>query len=550
MTPDYNIFQSLDKEKLHIFFVGGCGSFGMNFTAYIFKGKLYIVDSGLMFADDHGIGIDAHIPDLNYLMEIFEGPEAYLITHGHEDHVGGLPLILKEWPAPVYTGKWTMEILNDRLAKYGVPVSQVLTFEVADFETTQLPDLKVTWFPITHSIPGCYSLILEFDNESIVHSGDFKIDPNPLYESPPDLEFLKKFAPVTGLITDSTNATKPGRCPGENVTFDALKEAFDTKEKLVVVTTFASNFWRLRTIFDAAEALGKRVCMSGASLHKTLEIGSNLGVFEPNPKVIIEEKRLSEVKRNRLIVIASGSQGEPRSGLRRIVDGDHRFVQMQSGDRIVFSSRVIPGNEKSLNRLLSDCTRKGYEVISSKEFPNIHVSGHGHQDDLRDMYEAVKPKFYFPVHGTHVQLKANRDLFDDSSITVENGHLFSVTGDEVNLVDTLDVEKLFVDSWSRRTMSYENMRSRHKIGDSGLVLVFGTLVGSKYSAETEFIGLPFSSPEETEAKKFILDSVNSLELDSFETLEELNEALRLKVRRYLGGLLTKKPVVICRMLKT
>ena len=547
MTEIEKILKGLDPKSPHVFFIGGCGEFGMNFTAYIYEQKLYLVDAGLSFAPDHEIGIDSHIPDLEDLMEVFGSPEAYLITHGHEDHVGALPLINQRYPAPIYSGAWTLKILEDRMAKFRQPQESALSFEVKDFETTNHGPIEVTWIPMTHSLPGCYSLLIKFGDYKLFHSGDFKFDKNPPYEDPPNEKFLKSIAPVDALVVDSTNATKDGFCPSEADVYLPLLEVCEKAEALVLITGFASNFWRLKTILRVAKATGRKVCFAGASLFKTLDIASDLGAYDADPKLIIEDSRLRDYSRDEVIIVATGSQGEPKAGLRRILNEEHRSIQMRAGDTIVFSSRTIPGNEKSVAELISLCHKKELNVITSRTHPAIHVSGHAYRDDLRTLHDLVKPRFYMPVHGSHTHLIANCNLMEDSAVAIENGDLFRLSSNEVEKIAHLPPELLFVDSWSRRPLEYRDMRARHKIGDSGLVLITGQKTGKKFTLSSDIIGLALSDQEKTDFDNYLqrwpVDHMNG---KTYST-EEMNDMLALQMRRYLSQMLVKKPVVIARV---
>ena len=300
-------FKDLDPNKPYILFAGGCGEFGMNVTLYIFQEKLYVVDCGVAFAPDHEIGIDSHVPDLDEIFEYFGGPSAYLITHGHEDHVGALPLVLENWPAPVYLTKWTHLIFKDRIEKFGSRIEPEVTV-VAPGDVVKTKDIEVEWFHVPHSIPGCCSLVMKFDEFKIFHSGDFKMDPHPPIEKGPDLERLKAIAPMDVLITDSTNSQSAGMCPSENQVLEPLCDLIAKCPNMVVVTTFASNLWRLLTIVSIAKKLNKKLFFSGTSLFKTLDYATEMGYFDPDESLILDDDGMRTADRSNLIVVASGSQ--------------------------------------------------------------------------------------------------------------------------------------------------------------------------------------------------------------------------------------------------
>ncbi|SME90694.1 ribonuclease J [Pseudobacteriovorax antillogorgiicola] len=533
--------ESLDPKKLHVLFMGGCGSFGMNITAYIYGDKLYLVDVGLAFASDYEIGIDSHVPDLTSLMECFDQVEAYFITHGHEDHVGALPLILERWPAPVYMTAWTEKIFMDRIQKFGSRI-QPEVHVVSPGDRIRGGNLFVDWVHIPHSIPGCCCLLITADKTTVFHTGDFKFDHQPFGEPGPDVGFLKSIAPVTAMIADSTNSGHEGKCPSETSVQETIYQCFKTSQGMIVFSTFSSNFWRLRIVLEACSKLKKKVFLSGASILKTLEIASQVFGYHPPEGLIIDESQIPHQERSSLVVIASGSQGEPRSGLRRIVFGEHKHVSLNAGDTIILSSRVIPGNEKSVAMITSEAHKKGVYVRTNKSDPGIHVSGHAHRGDLSELIELIQPKHYIPVHGTFTQLKANEELHPHS-VSVENGSLVRVAERNVKVEDTFDFDKLFVDSWSQRPMSYESMRKRHKIGDSGLAVISGHL----FNIDVEFFGLPFDNEAHQTKSAEDIRAIIAEGHHKTENLDDLNEWARLHCRRYLSSLFVKKPVVISKI---
>ena len=542
MSQYNTILSKLEPDTLYGFFVGGCGSFGMNMTAYIINQKLYLVDVGLAFADDYEIGIDSYIPDIEPLIDHFKNVEAYFITHGHEDHVGALPLFLEKYPAPVYATGWTLKILEDRIQKFGSRVSPE-TFLVQPGDRIKKNELTVDWIHVPHSIPGCCSLHIQAANSKVFHTGDFKFDMNPPYEPSPDTAFLKSIAPVSAFISDSTNSTKDGLCPSESSVGPNLEKCFRKHPNgLIVFTTFSSNFWRLKTVLKVCESVGRKVLISGISLRKTLDIALSMG-YEVNHENIVDESQAKHIARDKLLVIASGSQGEPRSGLRRIIFGEHRHVTLEKGDCIVMSSRVIPGNEKPLARLMSQAHKNGILIENHSSSPGIHVSGHAHSGDLLALMDLIKPHVHIPVHGTFTQLVANGSLHT-KALPVENGSLIRFSEANAELVTHLKIDKLFIDSWSQRPMSYETMRSRHKIGDSGLCIITGT----SNEVDVELIGMPFDDDNDVESCKIFVQGSVEKGKELHPNKEDFNEWLRLAVRRHLSKRFVKKPVVISKII--
>lgn len=555
-------FQSLSKlskndpNRIYMFTVGGCGEFGMNLTIYAHKGQTYVVDCGLAFAETYEIGVDAHIPDISQLEAILGGPPtAYLITHGHEDHIGALPYFLERWPAPVYIGPWALELVKEKLLQ--MKNNRPYTFhEVRAGDIIRLPEMNVHWVHVPHSIPFCCSLLLEAGPHRVFHTGDFKLNGFTPYEASLNLEGLKTLAAkgpqILAVVSDSTNANAEGHCPTENIVRPALTEVIARAEGVSFVTTFSSNLWRLQTVLLIACELKKKVLVFGAGMRRSIEIAQRLKMLGDEAACLVDEDGSRKVERKDLIVLCSGCQGEYKSGLKRIVFDEVAFMSAREGDQVIFSSRVIPGNEKPLAKLMSMCAYKGVKTISAREFPGIHVSGHAYGEDLKSVMDALGARYTIPVHGTFMQLDANANLSIKPTVEVSNGQVTAINAEGVEIIANHELHRLFIDSWSRRPMSYDTMRERHKIGDSGLAIVTGYIQQDNLEIEIDFVGLPFDSDDDAEQIKGRLLNelrglVRNLRASNDFSFEAFNERSRLTVRRTLSDRFIKKPVVISKV---
>ncbi|MBC7661743.1 MAG: ribonuclease J [Chitinophagaceae bacterium] len=555
-------FQSLSKlserdpNRIYMFIVGGCGEFGMNLTIYAHKGQTYVVDCGLSFAETYEIGVDARIPDISQLESILGGPPtAYLITHGHEDHIGALPYFLERWPAPVYIGPWALELVREKLLQ--LKNNKPYTFhEVRAGQTIRLAEMNVHWVHVPHSIPFCCSLLLEAGPHRVFHTGDFKLNGFTPYEASLNLENLKALAaqaPILALVSDSTNASANGHCPSENIVRPALTEVIARAEGVSFVTTFSSNLWRLQTVLLIACELKKKVLIFGAGMRRGMEIAGRLKLLGDEAACLVDEEGSRKVDRKDLIILCSGCQGEYKSGLKRIVFDEVAFMQAKEGDQVIFSSRVIPGNEKPLAKLMSMCAFKGIATITAKEFPGIHVSGHAYSEDLKSVMDALQPTYTIPVHGTFIQLDANKNLTTKPTIDVANGQITAMNAEGVEVIANHDLNLLFIDSWSRRPMTYDTMRERHKIGDSGLAVVTGIIQNDNLDIDIDFIGLPFDSDDDADSIKNRMQNelrglVRNLRASNDFSFDSFNERSRLTVRRTLSDRFIKKPVVISKVM--
>ncbi len=556
-NPNLSVLSAKAPDRVFMFTVGGCGEFGMNLTVYAYRGQIIIVDCGLAFAETFEIGIDAHIPSPQVLKEVLGAqPLAYLITHGHEDHLGALPFFLATWKAPVYLGPWARELLRDKLMQRG-DTSSYEIHEVRPGDTTVLGALRVEWIHVPHSIPHCSSLCIEAGPHRIVHTGDFKTNgyaPFDLSLEAKTLEAIGRKGPVLALVADSTNAATPGFCPTEAVVLPELGAVIKEAKGVTFITTFSSNLWRIKSVLLLAKEQSKRVFVLGAGMRKSIELGVKFRLLSDEVNVLVDEAGLKSLQRRELLVLCSGCQGEYRSGLRRLVGDEVNALKIMADDQVVFSSRVIPGNEKSIAKMVSICHQKGALVITSRERPQIHVSGHAYAEDLGLFLKHLKPRYHIPVHGTFTQLRANQLLAaPEERVSVTNGSIISLRAEGCEKVAEVALERLFVDSWSRQTMSYDVMRERHKIGDSGLAVVTGFIDSKRVEFDIEFVGLPFQ--DEGDEKRFLNVLLGRMR-DLYKRLEPVpgglsseyfNEQTRLLIRRALSDRFMKKPVVMSKI---
>ncbi len=550
--------QSLqDPKRVYIFTVGGCGEFGMNLTIYASQGICLVVDCGLSFAEPFEIGIDAHIPSWDDLEKILGcQPTAYLITHGHEDHLGALPYFLYRWPAPVYIGPWALELLKDKLHQLG-DNSSYSFHETRSGESCRVGHVKIDWIHVPHSIPQCSALAIDAgDGNRIFHTGDFKV--KGFLSNDPDLalDAVAKGAkanPYLVMVADSTNSGAVGTCPSEDTVLPELKACFAEAQGVTYLTTFSSNLWRIKTVLKAAGETGKKVLTFGAGIRRSLENAAKLRLLGEEAQYLIDDDTARRLDRKNLVVLCSGCQGEFRSGLKRIINDEVNHLYVDEKDQVIFSSRVIPGNEKAISKLVSLCHQKGAKVITGKDRAGIHVSGHAYADDLKAVLNAVQPRFYMPVHGTFTQIKTNQALAAraDQVISSRNGLVVAASTAGFEEVAQFQLQALFIDSWSRLPMTYDSMRSRHKIGDSGLALISGLLGPDQHmQVEIEFIGLPFDDDEEEHCEMQMLGELKLLyqrQRSQEFSIVSFNEQARLMIRRMLSDRFVKKPVVISKI---
>lgn len=534
----------------------------MNMTGYIYRDRLFVVDCGLRFSDPSKLGTDALIPAVDRWFAEFSKVAAYVITHGHEDHIGALPYIIERWPAPIYATKWTIELIKNKFARMGIDPSRHTINEVAPNDIVKLHDFEVEYLHVNHSIPSACALLVRAGDNRVFHTGDFKFDFSATHEPPLSRERLANIGRVDLLLADSTNADKDGMCPSEQSVLEPLKGVIEGSKGAVIVTTFASNLWRLKVVIELALSTGRKLFVTGSGMESTLLIAARLGMLQIPQQVIVTDTQLKSVARKDLLVLASGCQGEFRSALARIAYSEHRDIKIYPGDMVVFSSRIIPGNERSILGIVDQLKKQGADVVTPKEVPGIHVSGHAYGGDLAALATTLQPSFYAPIHGSYGHLHANRQRFSqyglrqEQVVLIENGDVIDIEAGRVTKVAGPIFEYEYIDSDSYAIISQEVLRERLRIGERGAALVTGVfaLSSSRWLAppEIELIGLafPWHTNQSTwidEQKRQVRDLISGYSRKSGVDKETLAEEVRVSLRRALTAALKKKPVVIVKV---
>ncbi|MDD9950324.1 MAG: ribonuclease J [Zetaproteobacteria bacterium] len=475
-----NLLRKLDPNKMHVVPFGGCSEFGMNATAYLYQRKLYLVDAGILFPDPQMLGVSSILPDFGKLFRSRKPVAAYIITHGHEDHIGAVPYLYERWPAPVYATPWTYELLKRKFEELRLPFDDLHMVKVGS--TAKVGPLKVEYIHVNHSIPDAASLYITVKNHKIFHTGDFKIDPTPVGCPPVSLDKLKEVGKkgVDLLIADSTNAHKSGPSPSEMSVKEPLADILRGAKGRVLLTTFASNLWRLKVIADLCAELGKKLAIAGRGMANCLELGKQLGYIHFQDDLIVPLDRIKSVPNHKLVILISGSQGEDRSALTRVARGQHRQLKINEGDLVLFSSRAIPGNEKSIFMLYDILKKQGARVISAADRPDIHVSGHAYGGDLEAFIKCLKPRHYLPVHGTFSHLQSNWKIgegFQDlkhSRTLIQNGDVLTVSSTECpKVVGNMDIGTTYIDRNSLLPLDVEVASERHRVGEIGALIISG-----------------------------------------------------------------------------
>ncbi|MBC7912280.1 MAG: ribonuclease J, partial [Pyrinomonadaceae bacterium] len=391
-------------SNLELIPLGGVGEFGMNCMAVRYDDEMIIIDAGMGFPEESVYGVDVCVPDFDFLEEYRESITAIILTHGHEDHLGALPYILKKFNVPVYASHFTVGLAERKLEEHDL-LNDVLIHRVEARQVVELGPFKIEFIRASHSLIDCFSLAIRTPVGTIIHTGDYKVDETPVIGDPIDLRTLRSYGQegVLALLSDSTNATVPGRTPSERAVIPAFEEIFAEAKSRIVVAAFASSIHRLQIVIDVAQQFNRRVCVLGRSMQKNVEIAEELGYLDIPDGLLISLGESKQLDDDEIVYLVTGSQGESRAALSQMSSQSYKGMTIEEGDTVILSARIIPGNERAISRMIGNIYKRGANIIEEKR-RLIHVSGHASQEDIKIMTEAVRPKFVVPIHGEYRML--------------------------------------------------------------------------------------------------------------------------------------------------
>ena len=463
-------------SKLKIIPLGGLDEIGMNITAFEYEDSIIVVDCGLSFPDDDMLGIDLVIPDITYLKENADKVKGFVITHGHEDHIGALPYVLKELPAPVYATRLTMGIIDRKLEEH--ELNGRIRQRVVKFgQMITLDDFRIEFIKTNHSIVDAAALAIYSPAGIVVHTGDFKVDYTPVFGDAIDLQRFSELGKkgVLALLCDSTNAERPGFTPSEKTlgpTFDQIFE--EHKNTRIIIATFASNVDRVQQIINSAYKFGRKVMVEGRSMVNIIETATKLDCLQIPENTLVEIEQLKDYPEDKTVIIATGSQGESMAALSRMAGNTHKKISIGPNDTVIFSSHPIPGNEKAVTKVINDLLVKGADVIF-QDAP--HVSGHACQEEIKLIYNLVQPKFAIPVHGEYKHLKANAKLAEALGIPKErifilsSGDVLELDMDSAKVAGRVPVGDIMVDGLGVGDVGNVVLRDRQHLAENGIIIV-------------------------------------------------------------------------------
>ena len=512
--------------KLKVLPLGGLGEIGKNMTVVEYDGRIVVVDTGLMFPTPEMLGIDLVLPDFAYLRDRAEDIEAIVLTHGHEDHVGALPYVLREigMPPVIYGGLLTVGMVRSKLDEHKLKDAPLE--ELPPGEKVELGPFELELVHLSHSIPDMRGVILGTELGKMLMTGDYKFDQTPVDGRPADISRLAELGREGLLLLcgDSTNADRPGIAPSESSVGPALLETFEGCEGRIIVTSFASNLHRVQQVIDAAVALDRRVALVGRSMRKNFNIASNLGITNAPSGLFIQPREIENFPDEKVVVISTGSQGEPLSALRRMANNDHRDVELHSGDTVVFSATPVPGNERAVNETIDRIYEIGASVVTAKDAP-IHASGHGWQEELKLMLNLTKPRYVMPVHGDFQRLRLHAGLAEAVGVAPENifqgrnGLPLEVDAGGARFGKEVHAGVVYVDGLNVGEPDDVALRDRREISADGIFIVVATISSEDGSvvADPEAIVRGVALPEGEEE---LVEELKDVAEDSLEDAAE------------------------------
>jgi ribonuclease J len=543
---------------LRVLPLGGLGEIGKNMTVVEYDGRIVVVDTGLRFPTADMLGIDLVLPDFTYLRERAQDIEAIVITHGHEDHLGALPWVLREldhWPT-VYGGRLTIAMARSKLDEHRLRDAPLE--DLSPGEVLTLGPFELELIHMTHSIPDSCAVALTTELGTVLVTGDYKFDQTPVDGAPADVSRLAELGRegVLLLCGDSTNADRPGFSPSERGVGPHLEEVFGHAEGRIVVTSFASNIHRVQQVIDAAAALGRKVSLVGRSMRKNVGIGRSLGHIVVPDGIMIQPGEVEDWPDEKVIVISTGSQGEPLSALRRMAHADHRVIKLHRGDTVVFAATPIPGNERAVNETIDRLYHIGCEVITARDAP-IHASGHGYAEELKLMLNLVKPRYVMPIHGDykriglHAQLAAAVGIDREQVFRSENGLPLEVDSRGAGFAEPEQSGMIFVDGVDIGDPADVALRDRRMLSADGIFIVVATVseqTGESVAPpEVIFRGVPFIEQADELVEEIRLEverSLTAAATDGVREIDLLQQELHDDVAAFVYDRLRRRPMVL------
>ena len=549
----------MSDQKLKIIPLGGLGEFGMNSMAIRYGDDIIVVDAGMAFPDDELLGVDIVTPDFTYLKQNAAHVRGVILTHGHEDHIGGIPFLLNEISVPVYGTAFTLALVERRLEEHGM-ADDVKLNAVKVGDRLELGPFSIEFIHVTHSIVSCVMLAITTPLGVIMHTGDFKVDPTPTDNILFDLHTLADYGKrgVLLLLSDSTNVDRPGYTESERAVGPRLEDLFARTPRRLVISCFSSSIHRLQQILDFAHQYGRKVAFFGRSMTNTTEIAHDLGLLTIPDGVLLRPQDAMSLPPNKVACVVSGTQGEPMSALSRVAVDNHKHLTIERGDTVALSARIIPGNEKAIYRMINHISRRGADVVYGTMNPPIHVSGHGSAEELRLVLNLVRPKYFVPVHGEYRQLERHAKLAQhlshsglEATFVLESGDTLDIDSRGARKGETVPVGRICIDSGTLDEVVQDFViRDRRHLSEDGFVLPI--ILINKHTGRSEVLPEMVSRGFISEDNDGVLKEARQIVMKTLEasTTEErgdwgvMQEKIRADLKRFLSKKTQRRPLIM------
>ena len=550
----------MTDQKLQVIPLGGLGEFGMNMTAIRYGGDIIIVDCGMMFPEAELLGVDLVMPDLTFLKENQEFLRALILTHGHEDHIGAVPYFLTEIDVPVYGTAFTLALVDRRLEEYDLD-QQPRFHKIKPKQIVEIGPFKIEFIHVTHSIVSAVALAITTPLGVIIHTGDFKVDPTPTDNELFDLHTLADYGKrgVLLLLSDSTNADRPGYTESERAVQPRMEEIFNRAEKRVVVSCFSSSIHRIQLVLNLAQEYNRRVAVFGRSMITVTEIAHSLGLLDIPDGILLRPQDAMDLPPDKVALLISGTQGEPMSSLARVAVDNHKHVSVEAGDTVVLSARIIPGNEKAIFRMVDHMSRRGADVLYGSMNPPLHVSGHGSVEEMKLVLNLVRPRYFMPIHGEFRQLSKHARLAEhlrfaglEESFIMESGDVLEIDHHGARKAGKVPVGRVCIDSGSVDEVVQEVViRDRRHLSEDGIVLPIVAINRHTGRIENlpEIVSRGFAAAEDgsdfiQSARQIVAKTLESSNQEEKADWGVMKEKIRADLKRFIVKQTARRPLIM------
>jgi ribonuclease J len=547
-------------KRLHVIPLGGCDEFGMNMTAIRYGDDIIVIDCGMMFPETELLGVDLVMPDLTYLKEHQELIHALILTHGHEDHIGAVPYFLTEIDVPVYGTPFTLALVERRLEEYTLEEEPRLN-PVKPKQILEIGPFKIEFIHVTHSIVSAVALAITTPLGVIIHTGDFKVDPTPTDNELFDLHTLADYGKrgVLLLLSDSTNADRPGYTESERAVRPRMEEIFNRAENRIVVSCFSSSIHRIQLVLDLAREYGRRVAVIGRSMVSVTEIAHSLGLLDIPDGILLRPQDTMDLARSKVAVLISGTQGEPMSALARAAVDNHKHVSIEKGDTVVLSSRIIPGNEKSIFRMIDHMARRGSDVMYGTMNPPLHVSGHASIEEQKLVLNLVRPRYFMPIHGEFRQMSKHARLAEhlryaglQDTFIMESGDVLEIDVQGARKSGKVTVGRVCIDSGSVDDVVHDVViRDRRHLSEDGIVLPIIAINRHSGRIESlpEIVSRGFAAGGEGSefmqaARQVVAKTLEGSNQEEKTDWGVMKEKIRADLKRYISKETQRRPLIM------